>query len=508
MNDPCSVQERLIAALMRRFEREGRAATLVETHISWVVVLDELTYKFKKARRLEFLDYASPQARRYYCEEEIRLNRRYAEPLYLGVSTLTGPANAPCLDGDGPVLDYAVRLRTFPQTALWTRRLADGLLGSGDAARLAAALARFHASATTCPAGASWGSATQVAKRTAADLRELRVLSDGAAARQVLDRLDNWHSHAARRLSRLLDWRRAHGAIRECHGDLHCGNILTLGDAVLPFDGIEFNDSMRWIDTMQDLAFAWMDLQFHGRADLAARLLNDYLQLGGDYYGLAVLPYYRVQRALVRAKVAALRGDRALGDAYLRFAAGCTVPTRGVLLATHGLSGSGKSTVCDRLVEPLCAVQVRSDMERKRLPGVPVGALYCAETTELTYARLARVARRALGAGLPVLVDAAFLQGRQRQAFRRLAHARAVPFLLLDVQADPGLLAGRLRERAIAGRDPSDADEAVLAQQRATAQALAQDELPDSLPVTADAALSTSVRAALAERGYTPERAP
>lgn len=249
-------QRRPVAALLERLRRTGRGVTLVETPISLVVVLDDLTYKFKKALRLAFLDYRRRAARRRCCEEEVRLNRRYAPGLYLGVSRLTGPAAAPELDGDGPILDYAVRMRTFPQHALWSHRLEAGALSAAETHQLAVVLARFHDEAARCPPGVPWGVAAAVVSRTRADLRETCALLRARPAAQLLDRIARWHDRVAPRLVRAFSHRRARGAVRECHGDLHCGNIVTLDGVVLPFDGIEFDPALRWTDCMQDLAFA------------------------------------------------------------------------------------------------------------------------------------------------------------------------------------------------------------------------------------------------------------
>ncbi len=496
-----AAQRRHIAALLEQLAQAGRRPMLIETHISWVVLLEDLTYKFKKALRLEFLDYLLPAARRRCCEEEVRLNGRYAAALYLGVSRLAGPASAPRIDGAGRTLDYAVRMRTFPQDALWTSRLAAGQLGTQEASQLAVVLARFHDAAAICPSGAPWGAPSAIGARTAADLRETRAVLPADQAAPMLDMIEAWHTAVSRRLARVFALRRTHGAVRECHGDLHCANILTMNGHVQPFDGIEFNAGLRWTDRMQDLAFAWMDLQFHERADLAARLLSDYLAASGDYEGLAVLPYYRVQRALVRAKVAALGRDTALALRYLVFAARAIHAPRGAVVLLHGLSGSGKSTVASALVEPLGAIQVRSDVERKRLFGPGEDGLYSAQCTAATYRRLAQVARHAAGAGIAVIVDAASLQGWQRRMFADIASARHVPFLIVQVTAPAEVLLARLRWRAAHGADPSDADAEVLQSQRSSMQPLAPDELSAAVTIPSGTCPDQRVRDALAARG-------
>ena len=237
--------------------------------------------------------------------------------------------------------------------------------------------------------------------------------------------------------------RLAHGKVREGHGDLHLGNVTEIDGRTTVFDGVDFDDDFRWIDVMSDLAFMAMDLQAHGLPHLAHRLVNGYLEQGGDYDGMPVLNYYRVYRALVRAKVRLLRAaqnDRSDGAAasedgdaaarYLELAVRISglERSRPVLMITHGFSGSGKSTLTQALLEAAGAVRIRADVERKRLAGLAPLArpgarqtpgLYGAETTSATYAALAERARPVLAAGCHAILDATFLMRAQRDAVRQ-----------------------------------------------------------------------------------------
>ena len=230
-----------------------------------------------------------------------------------------------------------------------------------------------------------------------------------------------------------------------------------------------------------DLAFLLMDLAEHGAQSHAHRLLDAYLARGGDYAGLRLQPFYQVYRALVRAKVAAIRlgqggGDPSVLHDYLALAERLRQPPRPCLLITHGLSGSGKSHVAGELVERLGAVRLRSDVERKRLLGREAesataegdkATVYGTEVSDRTYQKLAELARTVVEAGYPVIVDATFLERERRDAFAALATELGVPFAILDVQADDELLEARVAARARTGRDPSEADLAVLELQRA-----------------------------------------
>ncbi|MES2150450.1 MAG: AAA family ATPase [Pseudomonadota bacterium] len=489
-------QAALVKSLAALLAADGAPVRLIETHISWVIVHPVFSYKLKKALRTAFLDYLTLPARQYYCEEEVRLNRRLAPRLYLDVACITGTHERPVLDGAGPVLDYAVRMRTFDQGALWQDRLERGVLGAGEAASLGRLLARFHHDVPRAPQEQAWGTRVRVIARTKADLAEVGALLADPEQCVALAQLGSWIGAQHRRMARSFDARKHAGWVREGHGDLHCGNLLTIDGQVQAFDGIEFAPEMRWIDVMHDIAFPWMDLRSRGRADLASRFLNVYLQGTGDYEGLAVLAYYCVQRALVRCKANLLSSGQAgtpgaraatIAEAwrYLSFARDCTSGGAAGLIITHGLSGSGKSFACDALVEPLGALQIRSDVERKRLRGLPATqaaraapgqGIYDARAGSATYRRLARAARQALVAGLVVLVDAAFLSYQQRELFRSLARELGLPFVILDVRAPLPALRARLATRARAGSDASDADLVVLAHQLRVQDELRSDE--------------------------------
>lgn len=490
-------QRQMIHALARRLRGE-----LVETHISWVLLTGEHAYKFKKALRNSWLDYSDVAARRRCCEEELRLNRRLAPGLYLGLAAVTGSPQEPRLNGRAPVMDYAVHMRRFGRQALWDSRLTHGLLGSVEARQLGGLLAEFHARAARASAATPWGGAAAIGARTSADVAEVAALLGPASpVRAPLGELAAWFDDQQRRLAGRFARRLAGGWVRECHGDLHCGNILTLGDRVLAFDGIEFNAGLRWTDVQQDVAFVCMDLQYRGRDDLAARLLDAYLGRSGDYDGAVLLPYYRCQRALVRAKVALLRaGQRqpdggagaAEAEGYVAWALRAAAPAAPLLLATRGLAGSGKSTLCDSLVEPLAAVQLRSDVERKRLHGLapsqrasaaPGAGIYTGQAGRRTYRRVLRLACSVAATGIPVLLDAAFLQRWQRQLLIRLARRIKARWLLLDLTAPPAALATRLAGRVHEHGQASDAGVEVIAYQLGICEPLQPEELAHALAV-------------------------
>lgn len=438
---------------------------VVETHISWVLLAGEHAYKFKKPVVLPFLDYGSPERRRADCEAELRLNRRYAPGLYLEV-----------VDFDG---EPAVKMRRFDEALRLDHVCARGELTPAHLSDLARAIADFHADAAVAPAASRHGEPAQVLAQALESFDELEPLLPAEAGR--LAGLRGWTATEFERLRPVIARRRSEGRVRECHGDLHLGNIVLLDSRPVPFDCIEFNEDFRWIDTASEIAFTYVDLLDHDQPGLAGWLLNEWLVWSGDFGALAVLRWYAVYRALVRAKVAAIRGSPDEAVAYLDLAGRLTRTPAPVLTITFGLSGSGKTTRSTALLlaDPQAAtIRLRSDVERKRLFGLSAdassgGSIYTQEANRRTYGRLADLAGEVLAEGWSVLVDAAFLRRAERDAFRQLAISRGLPFRLLACEAPPAELARRLAARR---GDASEADASVLAAQRQWLEPLGDDE--------------------------------
>ena len=454
-------------------------AELIETHISWVLLAGNTAYKIKKPVRLAFVDYGDLAARRHFCEEEVRLNQRLAPSLYLGVTRITGTPGAPVLDGAGPVLEYAVRMRRFAPGALFSEQLASGTLSADDVDRLAALLAGFHAGAPRVDAASDFASPERRRASALAALEGVRPLAseDGLAA------LRTWLEAGADALTALWISRKAGGCVRECHGDLHLANVVTHDGDVVAFDCIEFDPALRWVDVLDDVAFAVMDFDARGRRDLAFRLLNGWLDRTGDHGGLPALRFSLVYRALVRAQVEHLRKANSTGaQRYLQAALGWTRPGDVRLFITHGLPGSGKTFASQQLLEQQGAIRLRSDVERKRLFGLDMLEdsrarglnLYDADATARTYKHLFETARTALQAGYPVILDAAFLRRAERTEALALARTLDVPFSIVACQAPLPVLRARLLGRR---GDPSEADAGVLERLRMVAEPLASDEL-------------------------------
>jgi hypothetical protein len=455
-------------------------AQVIETHISWVLLTRDLAYKIKKPVKLPFVDYATLDARRGFCEEEVRLNRRLAASLYIGVSRITGTHRVPEIDGPGPVLEYAVRMHRFPPGALFGERLAANQLQSADVDQLVALLGEFHRDAPRTAADNGFGCVE--------GRRRVAQAALAGAATEIephdLARLRDWLEAQADALVPLWRTRLDAGCVREGHGDLHLDNVVSLDSGVAAFDCIEFDPALRWIDVIDDIAFPVMDFTARGRRDFAFRLLNGWLDRTGDHGALPALRFSAVYRALVRAQVEHLRGAPRAESArrFVATALEWTAPPSPRLWITHGLPGSGKTFESQRLLERDGAIRLRTDVERKRLFGLGMlddsrsrGLdLYNAEATARTYEYLFTAARSLLQAGYPVVLDAAFLLRAERARAQALAQELSVPYAILDCQAPPDVLRQRLRLRS---GDASEADVDVLDKLETIAQPLDQDEL-------------------------------
>jgi aminoglycoside phosphotransferase family enzyme/gluconate kinase len=485
---------------------------VIETHISWVLLAGGYAYKIKKPVNFGFLDFSTPQARRFFCHEELRLNRRLAPGLYLDVVGLHGTPDVPRIGGEPGAFEYAVKMRAFDPAMQLDAMLDRGELSAAHIDELAATVAAFHRDAERADANSDHGRPETILAPVAQNFAQIGALLDVESERAALSEVETWSLAEHARLTPIFEVRRAGGFVRECHGDLHLANIAQVEGRITPFDALEFNPELRWIDAMSEIAFLRMDLDLRGRADFSWRALDRYLEHGGDFDGLAVLRFHEVYRAMVRAKVARMRAaqltdaerEAALADyaRHLDWARQRTRPARPALVITHGLSGSGKSTVALALVEALGMVRVRSDVERRRLDLAPE-ARYTPAATEATYARLAQVAATMLDAGYTAIVDAAFLKRIERERMREIARCRGVPFLILVCEADAAELRRRVAARAVTGIDPSEATLDVLAMQTQWVEPVAEQEA-DSVPQVDSNAMDIAALAGRLREWYEP----
>ena len=508
----------LVEALLRpgAFPHAADDIELMETHISWVVLAGNYAYKIKKPVVLDFLDFGSLEKRRHFCEEELRLNRPWAPELYLEVVAVTGPADEPVIGGDGEALEYAVKMLRFDQDLRLDRQLADGLLTVPDMKELGKNIAARHAAAERPdPADRDrlLGQSVHYFRENFDHLRD--VLEE-----DEFRFLQDWTERELEKHETTLRERFDDGFVRDCHGDLHLGNLVRLPSGITTFDCIEFNPDLRTTDVFADVGFLVMDLTEKGHPELAAHFMNRYLERSGDYEGAVLLDLYFVYRCLVRAKVAAIRSrerddeDERSADIseardYASMARRQATNGEPVLVIMHGLSGSGKTWLSERLMAALPAIRVRSDIERKRLFGLDETAdsesgigsgIYSSSASAETYERLFTLADSLLAAGHHVVLDAAFLRKKQRVSARSVASSLGVDSVLVCTEAPVEVLRSRLEERAKRKDEASEAGLSVLEHQLKSAARPGIDEAAIRVDASADTDIDDLVKKILGNR--------
>ena len=476
---------------------------VIETHISTLFLVGDFAYKMKKPLNLGFLDFSSLEKRHYFCNEEVRLNRRLAPNIYLDVIPISGDVADPQLGGEGEPIEWLVKMQRFNAHAVFSEH--PEFLNEALIKRLAHQIADFHLQADVINKTMPYGLMQSVLNPMMENFSQLDSQVSETAILDKLHPLKHWTIQQSEVLQQQLLLRRKVGFVRECHGDLHLGNIVLEQDEPLIFDGIEFAPELRWIDTISDLAFLLMDLSHQRQTRLANALLNFYLEQSGDYGSLPLLSFYLAYRAMVRAKVTAIRfGQTGLDELdrqtvhdecldYLLLAESFTHAKRGAVVITHGVSGSGKSTVSEALIHLESVVRIRSDVERKRLAGYSAThrvsqeegeVLYSKEMNLRTYQHLLASVSSIVQSGQVALVDAAFLRRQERVTFTNLATELDVPFRILDFDVEKEELIRRIEQRTARNDDASDANVDVLIKQLQWDEPLDQQECSVSLPAS------------------------
>lgn len=456
----------------------GAKIERVETHGAIVFLIGDRAYKLKRAIKFPYMDYSTPEKRKAMCERELQINRRIAPEIYLEVrSILQG------IDGElrfGPdeafaARDHVVVMRRFDQETLFGRLCDAGRLTPELMRGLAETVARFHESAEPAP---DFGGADGMAGVIGENAAEFETMIDAPFARSDVECYARASKDMLKRLGPLLDARRDQGRVRRCHGDLHLDNVFLLDGKPTLFDAIEFEDAFASIDVLYDLSFLVMDLIRYGAQPLAQALLSRYLEITGDYDGLAALPLFLACRAGIRAHVAISRAratdnETAIedGKAYLALALNFLSPPPPRLVVIGGLSGTGKTTIARQVAPQIGAapgaVILRSDVTRKRLMGVPETtrlpeSAYAPQMNARVFHAMAETAARILDAGHAVVMDAVYGTEDERMEIAAIAKAAGVRFDGLWLTADAAILAKRIGARR---GDASDATEAVLKRQ-------------------------------------------
>lgn len=475
---------------------------LIQTHISYVLLTGDYAYKIKKPLNFGFLDYSTLEKRRHFCEEELRLNQRAAAELYLEVVPITQVADGVepkfQLGGSGEIVDYAVKMRQFPQQTLLTELYERGELTEALLQELAAVIAKFHLGTTTNDYIRSFGEVSQVRQAFDENYEQTEQYIGGPQTQQQFDQTQTYSDRFFADHPALFAERIKNGWIRECHGDLHLRNIAYWQQQFFLFDCIEFNEPFRFVDVMYDIAYIVMDLEARQRPDLSTAFLNAYVEQTGDWDGLRVLPIYVNRQTYVRAKVTSFllndpsvppdQKQKASDTAalYYRLAWESTQPKTGQLFLMSGLSGAGKSTTARQLARRSRAIHIRSDAVRKHLGGIPLdqrgdAALYTPEMTRKTYERLLALGLALAQDGYTVILDAKYDRSSLRQAAIAQTIAHQLPLKILYCTAPLDVLTQRVRQRT---GDIADATPDVLATQSFEPFTSAESEYVKTLDTT------------------------
>lgn len=479
---------------------------VIETHLSWVLLTGPFAYKIKKPVNFGFVDYSSIEKRVFYCQEEIRLNRPFSQDnIYLEVIKITGnpenPVLSPLMSPSLTPLEYAVKMKQFEESNLLTIRLNHNTVSEESILRFAEQLANFHLQAEKVrkdiPYGTpekTWEDALENFLYFSSCITDFHVLNQ-------IQQLKEWSKKEFNKHQALFEYRKSRGYIRNCHGDVHLNNMVFLNDHITLFDRIEFNVELRSIDVMNEVAFLLMDLEAKHKEDFGFLFLNRYLEVTGDYAGVKLLPFYKLYRALVRAKVALLSGKTIQDQEFISFinlAKTYILPKNPSLMILHGVSGSGKSFESAKLVSANHCIRIRSDVERKRIFKEKASKektsqekknplnIYSNENILKVYKKLKDVAEDLLKAGVKVVVDATFLHKKHRDMFKKLAENCQVPFKIFHFEVDMNTLKVRMQRRereiekisSLNEKEPSEANKMeIIEKQLETQDPLTEEEL-------------------------------
>ena len=498
---------------MGRLRDDLRAAgfALIETHISWVFLGEREVFKIKRPVNFGFLDFRSREARRHACEAEVLLNRRLAEDVYLGVVPITvDDAGIHSIDGDGHTVDWAVHMRRLSEDCRADLRLARGELETKDIDALAARISNFHDSARCDEETSSHGATEMIRQNVVENFAQTRDSIGAYLSTSEAEAIEAWQLEMLKD-QRRFDARRLDGRVRDGHGDLRLEHVYFREDAISIIDCIEFNERFRYGDVCSDIAFLSMDLTWHGRVDLAERLLAAYARESSDYGLYSVVDFYESYRAFVRGKISSFLADDAEASSEAReraraetrryfvlslaFERPPLVPPR--VVAVGGLIASGKSKNAAWVGELLCAPVVSSDRLRKHLMGRRAheslgsdawSGPYSPDTTAKVYEALLSAGETVVSSGRPVVLDASFRTASMRRRARALARSLGVPFTFIECTAPRETLLSRLKKRESMPAHESDARATLLREFEERFEPI--EELPEAEHIRLDTSAS------------------
>jgi uncharacterized protein len=474
------MDQRLLKSLLMSdaYPEPTKSVRLLQTHVSFLFITDNYVYKIKKPVDLGFLNFTSIDRRRFYCNEEVRLNRRLCPEIYLGVVEVLESASGATFTGEGKVIDYAVKMKKLPEERMLYRLLAEGKVTASDIRKIARTIAEFHLNAERGRTISRYGSITAIRRNWEENFRQIGEFVNISLAKKELHMITQWVETFMARNQALFAERVSRGFIRDCDGDIHLENICLTSNVCI-FDCIEFNSRFRYTDTAADIAFFLMDLDYHYKKEFSDVFLDEYIKATGDREVLRPLDFYKIYRAVVRGKVESLKMiDRDIPAAdrdnakekarrYFRLARGYVIrhwlPKS--LFITCGLMGSGKSATASALAFELGMEITASDAVRKELAKSPpekrsldaYGAgIYSTAFNEATYRELLSRTEKALKSGRSIIVDATFRRNEDRARFASLAARYAAFFCILHTSCPDKLTRERLYSRIRKAGELSD----------------------------------------------------
>ena len=492
-------RESLVQALLdpQFYPKPPDTVTHKETHISHLFLAGELVFKLKKPVRYTFLDYSSLEKRRFYLEEELRLNRRLAPSVYLGITPITRDEFGWRLGGWAAPAEHVLVMRRLPDKRMLPFLLEAGQVTQEMMHELAELLARFHRSAEPVRAVDSAHYPALVRRQWCENIIELKPLLAQAIDRADLEAIDRFALNFIDAHGEFFARRAEQGWLRDVHGDLHAEHVCFAPEGIQVFDCIEFEPKFRQCDLAAEIAFLTMDLEARGHSGFVEPFLARYGELIQDDEFRKLLPFWKCYRALVRAKVFALRGGESCATAqrYMGYALQLTrQPRKPFLILVSGFTGSGKSTVAKALSERLGVATINSDIVRKALAGKTGRqsegygeGIYSASMTEKTYEKMASDAETLIASGRGVILDATFTERAHRQRMVGLAAKYHVTYFIIRCGAAEESIRERLSRRASQGRDVSDGRWEIYLKQKDSYEAPDEIESADFLELDTDA---------------------
>lgn len=462
--------EALIKALhdAKAYPHPVKDIKLIQTHISWILLTGKFAYKIKKPVNFGFLDFTTLKKRKFFCREEVRLNRRLSPDIYLGIVPIKKVKDGYFLGNKGETVDFAVKMRQLPEDACFTNLIERGTANPLLMKKVAYLMADFYNKAETDEDIAKYGEPERVFINIEENFSQTAPYIGITIEREVYHELKEYSFNFLEREKHRFFKRIEEGNIKDGHGDFHCQNIYFYKDKIYVLDCIEFNKRFRYADVASDVAFFLMDLDFRNASSLGNRFLNTYLNITGDYSLLSMLKFYKIYRAYVRGKISSFELNMPLPEdkkrditerarAYFHLAHGYLKDkTPPKIFATTGIVGSGKSTIAQALATRLGAIVLRSDIIRKKMLGLkidkhyyePFGkGIYTPKITAVVYEKIFELAKEILEYGFSVILDASFSKQAYRKKVVELSKEKGIPYLFLHCVCDENTIKQRLLKR-------------------------------------------------------------